>query len=77
MPVTVKAYHLTGEFAQLCLSVPELFLIITDSQTIDVVKGIAVRYVVCGSNDYLINFILMHNVARSRVENLGTTTKLC
>ena len=40
---------------------PERFRIMTDSQTIDVVtidfKGTGVRCVVCGSNDYPMNFI--------------------
>ena len=62
------AYHLTREFAQLCLNVLERFRIMTDSQTIDVVtfhfKGTGVRCVVCVSNDYPMNSILMHTFAK-------------
>ena len=64
----VYSYHLTRKFAQLCLNVNERFQIMTDSQTIYVVtfhfKGTGVRCVVCGSNDYQMNFILMHNFAK-------------
>ena len=60
---------LTREFAQLYLNVPEWFRIMTDSHKLDVVtfdfEGTGVRCIVCGSNDYPMNFTLMHNVANS------------
>ena len=65
MAVVVKAMHTASkhniyiEFAQWCLNVLKKFLIMTDTQAIDVVtfdfKGTRVRCFVSGSTDYQMN----------------------
>ena len=52
--------YLTREFAQSCLNVLWQFMIMTDTQAIDVVtfdlKGTHVRCFVSGSTDYQMNY---------------------
>ena len=71
MPVTMKAMHTASThnvLPDVNINVHERFGVMTDTHATDAVafyfKGTGVRCVVCGTIDYQINFVFVHNIVK-------------